>query len=209
MEQDSYRGIADFYDRLFESTNRGLSLAGIRMCHPQKGARVLDVCCGTGSQLALYQRYQCRLSGLDASPAMLGVARRRLGAAAQLNLGDATRMPYADRRFDLVSCKLALHEMPPGMRAAVLGETKRVLKSDGRILLIDFRPGPYQPLKGWISRAVSFVAEFAAGGEHFKNQRQFLAAGGLPMLAQQQDLRIEKQHVMAGGTFAVLCLVRA
>jgi hypothetical protein len=56
---------------------------------------------------------------------------------------------------------------------------------------------------------VSFVAEFAAGGEHFKNQRQFLAAGGLPMLAQQQDLRIEKQHVMAGGTFAVLCLVRA
>jgi ubiquinone/menaquinone biosynthesis C-methylase UbiE len=204
--KDPYRNYAGIYDRIFDSMNKGLKLVGIRIFRPSKGMSILDVGCGTGSHLELYQRYKCNLYGIDLSPSMLDVARERLGETAQLDLGDATEMPYEDDKFDLAISMLSLHEMSPETRSAVLSEIKRVLKSDGRFLLIDFHPGPYQPLQGWISKTIIFVSEVAAGWEHFKNYRQFMATGGLANLLSQHQMDIEKQSILAGGTFAV-CLV--
>lgn len=199
---DPYRRVARIYDRIFDAMNKGLKLVGIRMFRPSKGMSILDVGCGTGSHLEMYQRYKCNLYGLDLSPSMLSVARERLGNTAQLDLGDATNMPYDDKKFDLVMSMLSLHEMSPGTRAAVLQEIKRVLRDDGWVLLIDFHPGPYQPLQGWVSKLIIFFSELAAGREHFRNHRKFLAAGGLSTLIDQHGLRVEKQQVLAGGTFA-------
>ena len=201
--KDPYRNYAGIYDRLFDSMNKGLKLVGIRMFRPSKGMNILDVGCGTGSHLELYQRYQCNLFGIDLSPSMLEVARERLGDSAQLDLGDATEMTYEDDKFDLVISMLSLHEMSPETRLAVLNEIKRVLKSDGRILLIDFHPGPYEPLQGWVSKTIIFFSELAAGREHFKNYRQFMATGGLATLLSQNQMNTEKQSILAGGTFAV------
>jgi len=206
MPQSSYQGAARFYDLLFGATNRWLSRAAIALWPAPPGALILDVCCGTGSHLAFYREAHGSLFGLDASPAMLGAARRRLGAAAHLDLGDATRLPYAAGHFDLVSCKLALHEMPPEARRAVLADARRVLKPAGRILLVDFHPGPFGPGRGWLTRAVVVTVEFIAGGEHYKNQRQFIASGGLPALARDLGLRIERQLLLGGGAFAALSL---
>jgi demethylmenaquinone methyltransferase/2-methoxy-6-polyprenyl-1,4-benzoquinol methylase len=203
---DPYRNIAGIYDRLFENMNKGLRLAGVRLFRPAKGMSVLDVGCGTGTHLALYQRYECKLYGIDASPSMLAQARARLGDSARLELGDASHMPFENRAFDLIISMLALHEMSPSTQASVLRECKRVLKGDGRIVLIDFAPGPYQPLQGWISKAVIYLSEIAAGRDHFRNYRRFMAAKGLAPLISQNSLQVEKQMILAGGTFAV-CLV--
>ena len=201
--KDPYRNIAGIYDRLFENMNRGLRLAGIRMFRPSKGMNILDVGCGTGSHLELYQRYECNLYGIDLSPSMLEVARVRLGDSIQLDLGDATNMPYEDHKFDLIISMLSLHEMAQQTRSGVLSEMTRVLKDDGHILLIDFHPGPYQPLQGWISKVIIFFSELAAGREHFKNYRQFMATKGLSTLATLNRLEVEKQNILAGGTFAI------
>ena len=203
MNKDPYRNIAGIYDRLFDSMNKGLKLAGIRMFRPSKGMSILDVGCGTGSHLELYQRYKCDLYGVDISPSMLDVARARLGNTAQLDLCNAMEMPYEDGKFDLVIVMLALHEIAPKMRSAVLNEIKRVLKHEGSILLIDFHPGPYQPLQGWISKTIIFFSELAAGREHFKNYRHFITKGGLSTLANQHALKVEKKRILAGGTFAL------
>ena len=164
---------------------------------------VLDVGCGTGSQLELYQRYKCDLYGIDLSPSMLEMARERLGDTAKLKHSNATNMPYEDNKFDLVISMLSLHEMSPETRSAIMNEVKRVLKSNGRILLIDFHPGPYQPLQGWVSKTIIFFSEIAAGWEHFKNYRQFMKSGGLLTFFEQHRLTIEKESVLAGGTFAI------
>ena len=200
---DAYRNYAGIYDRLFDSMNKGLKLVGIRMFRPMKGMNILDVGCGTGSHLELYQRYKCNLYGIDLSPSMLGVARDRLGDTAQLDLGDAMSMPYEDDKFDLIISMLSLHEMSTKTRSAVMSEAKRVLKADGRILLIDFHPGPYKPMQGWISKTIIFFSEAAAGLEHFKNYRQFMATGGLLTFFEQQQLKVKKESILAGGTFAV------
>ena len=113
-------------------------------------------------------------------------------------------MPYENRRFDSVMSMLALHEMAQQTRLGALSEMKRVLKEDGHILLIDFHPGPYQPMQGWISKVIIFFSEVAAGREHYRNHRQFLAAKGLAPLASLCQLEVEKQSILAGGTLAVL-----
>jgi ubiquinone/menaquinone biosynthesis C-methylase UbiE len=203
MTKDPYHHIAKIYDRLFDSMNKGLKLVGIRMFRPSNGMNILDVGCGTGSHLELYQRYKCNLYGLDRSPSMLSIARDRLADHVQLDLGDATQMPYGDNKFDLVISMLSLHEMSPHTRSVVLSEMKRVLNDSGRILLIDFHPGPIQPLQGWISKVIIFFSEFAAGREHFRNYRHFVGNGGLATLITKQDLTVEKQQILAGGTFSI------
>jgi ubiquinone/menaquinone biosynthesis C-methylase UbiE len=203
MAKDPYGISSKYYDRLLDGMNKGLKLVGIRMFRPKKGMRILDVGCGTGSQLELYMRYQCELFGVDLSPSMLEVARRRLGNRARLEMGDASHLPYADRKFDLVIAMLTLHEMPPATRPRVMEEFTRVVKDDGHILLIDFHTGPYQPLQGWISRGVILLAEIAAGREHFRNYRNFMAHGGLTPLIERHGLKMEKQQVLGGGTFNI------
>ena len=204
MNQDPYRKIARWYDSLFESMNSGLRLIGMKMCRPKAGMSVLDIGCGTGAHLELYKRLGCKLFGIDSSAAMLQIARRRLGDQAELYLGDASAMPYPDRSFDLAMSSLVLHEMPHPIRSAVLNEIKRVIKSDGRILLIDFNPGPAQPLKGWGMRLIILFSELAAGREHFKNFRDFISRKGLVSLMAAHQLLIENEKVVGSGNMAIV-----
>jgi ubiquinone/menaquinone biosynthesis C-methylase UbiE len=141
-DHDAYRRAARWYDRVFGGLNAGLRGLDLTMFPPRDGMEVLDVGCGTGLQLASYQHAGCRVSGIDASPAMLAAARRRLGDTAALRLGDAARLPWPDRAFDLVLASTVLHEMPSGVRVATLGEMRRVLRPGGRVLLTDFEAGP-------------------------------------------------------------------
>lgn len=209
MSEDPYRRMAAWYDRIFEPMNHALRLIGLRMYEPEPGMSVLDVGCGTGVHLDLYRKYRCALFGIDVSPSMLEIAKRRLGGEAELRLADAAELPYADATFDLIISMLALHEMHPATRSAVLRQVKRVLKHSGRLLLIDFHPGPIRPIRGWLTKAVIFLSEVAAGGEHFRNYRQFMAAKGLVPLIEANSLMIEKHKVVGGGALGVFLLSRS
>ena len=208
MNEDPYRRVAGIYDWLFEPLNRSLRLLGVRMFPPEKNMKVLDVGCGTGVHLDIYRRSGCELYGIDNSPSMLDVARVRLGVDAELRLADATKMPYENNTFDLIVCMLVLHEMDQRMRMSVIAEMKRVLKTEGRILLIDYHAGPARPLKGWLTKPIIFLSEMAAGRRHFRNYRHFISIHGLPGLIGESRLTEEQKKVVAGGTLA-LYVVRA
>lgn len=208
MSDDPYRRVAGIYDRLFESVNRGLRMLGARMLPPQPGMSVLDVGCGTGTHLDVYRQAGCDLHGIDTSPAMLEIARRRLGDDADLRLGDATAMPFEDDSVDLACCMFVLHEMDHDIRLGTLGEMKRVVKPDGHILLIDFHAGRARPLKGWVVKPMIFLTELAAGGRHFRNYRHFISIRGLPTLIAAAELDQQESKIVAGGCLA-LHLVRA
>jgi ubiquinone/menaquinone biosynthesis C-methylase UbiE len=203
---DPYRSVAQWYDKLFRPTKEELRAIGLSLFPPEKGMSVLDVGCGTGLQLETYRRYQCALHGIDASPSLLAIAGRRLGDAADLRLGDAARMPFEDGSFDLVTATMVLHEMAPETRGRVMGEMKRVLKRDGRILLIDFHPGPLRPVRGWTTKLVIILSEFAAGREHFRNYRQFMRSKSLPQLIADHGLAIEGRGVAGGGALAAFLI---
>lgn len=69
---------------------------------------------------------------------MLDVARRRageLGREADLRVGDAQDLPFADASFDAVVATLALCTIPDDCRA--VAEAARVLRPGGRLLLLE------------------------------------------------------------------------
>ncbi len=206
MKADPYIKVARFYDRLFEPLNRALRAIGVKMYPPREGMAVLDVGCGTGIHLEYYQKAGCIVFGIDQSPSMLQVAHKRLAEDANLYMGDASKMPYADKEFDLITISMVLHEMPNAVRSAVINESKRTLKEDGRILLIDFHPGPIQPLKGWLNKSIITFAEIGAGRVHFKNYREFMANKGLPELISLHNLSIDKEKIVSGGNIALFLL---
>jgi ubiquinone/menaquinone biosynthesis C-methylase UbiE len=78
------------------------------------------------------------LQGIELSPAMLDIARTRVGKAApeiKLQTGDAQALEFPDRSFDTVVCTLSLCTIPDD-RAAV-AEVRRVLRPGGRFLLLE------------------------------------------------------------------------
>jgi ubiquinone/menaquinone biosynthesis C-methylase UbiE len=206
LKKDAYRWTAKWYDSYFESINQGLRLLGLRMFLPKKGMSILDVGCGTGSFLEFYQRYQCKLSGIDLSPAMMAIARERLGGSAELHLGSGTEMPFPDGSFDLVVSMLVLHEMDHPVRMGTLSEIKRVMKTNGKVLLIDFNPVKPRGLEGWRTKLVILLSEIAAGWKHFRNYRHFLRINGLEGLASDAGLQIKKKKSVGGGQLALVLL---
>ena len=201
--RDPYQRIASVYDAAVEPFNAALRSYVLKIAKPSAGMKVLEVGCGTGTNLALFADAGCQVSGIDLSPSMLGLAEKKLGDGADLHLGDASAMPFDDGAFDLVLGFLTLHEMPLEVRGPVVSEMARVVGSDGRIVFVDFHHGPYSFPKGWFYRAIIVPIEIAAGLEHFKNHRDFLSRKGLPALIDDQGLTVEREKILGGGTMII------
>ncbi|MBW2455650.1 MAG: class I SAM-dependent methyltransferase [Deltaproteobacteria bacterium] len=206
QQRDSYQAIARWYDILIEPLNRKLKLMMLRFARPEPGAVVLDVGCGTGTLLELYLDAGCEAWGLDASQAMLAVARRRLGDRAQLRDGDATAMPFPDERFDWVAFSMVLHEMSPDTRLAVLAEARRVLRRQGHILVVDYHDAPVRRAQGWLLKGMTTAIERMAGGDHWAGYRHFMAHGAMDGLAADAQLEVERQRVVGDGNLAISVL---
>jgi ubiquinone/menaquinone biosynthesis C-methylase UbiE len=145
---------ADCYDEQIAVWERRLFPDGRRWVCSQATGDVLEVAIGTGRNLPYYPD-GIRLTGIDFSPEMLGVARReaeRLGRQVDLRLGDAQALDLPDASFDTVVCTLVLCGIPDDRRA--VAEMKRVLRPGGRLLLLDHVAGEPR----WI-RAVQWLLE--------------------------------------------------
>jgi len=99
--------------------------------------RALDAACGTGRHTAWLAAAGHATTGIDASEAMLEVARER-APGADLNVGDLTDLPVEDGAFDFAICALALtHLQDP---TAAISEIARAVRPGGRIVLTDAHP---------------------------------------------------------------------
>jgi malonyl-CoA O-methyltransferase len=139
--------------------------------------RVLDLGCGEGADLAALQEQfpDAQVLGLDASPAMLAVARARQvaglssmnrlltkwlpgrmgGGGAGVNSGlvccDFAQLPLGVNAADLVWSNLALHWHPQPDR--LFAEWRRVLKVDGLLMFSCFGPDTFKELRAAFARA--------------------------------------------------------
>lgn len=115
---------------------------------------ILDVGCGAGKWLADLEAWGAtrgRLHGIDLDERRAALARTRLceqrdplgqivAPGADIRTGDASRLPWADRSFDLVLQSTVFTSiLDSGMKCKVAGEMLRVLRPDGVIIWYDFR----------------------------------------------------------------------
>ncbi len=117
----------------------------LRRWLPGPPADVLDLGCGTGSLSLLAAEQGHRVTGVDASPAMLGLARAKLaGHDAVFLLGDAAAPPVGARRFDVVLVRHVLWTLPEPGR--VLRHWAGLLRPGGRFVLVEGVWGDTDPV---------------------------------------------------------------
>ena len=114
----------------------------VALVPPRGVARLLDIGTGTGRVLELLAPQIGEGLGIDASPAMLALARARLARAGiahcAVQRADMYRLPLPDAGFDLVVAQMVLHYAEAPDR--VLAEAARVLAPGGRLVVVDLGP---------------------------------------------------------------------
>jgi len=97
---------------------------------PRNGETLLDVGCKTGHHLLFFRRKGCDVAGIDSSPHMIEMAKRKLGERADFYKGSGEDLPFSDNEFDIVTVTSLGCAGDP---RRVIGEALRVCR--GRIFL--------------------------------------------------------------------------
>src|ERR1035437_4912010 len=107
------------------------------------GARVLDICCGTGDLVLALAKQGRRVLGSDFCPPMLvaahdKIARRR--APAVLFESDALALPLRDASLDLLTVAFGFRNL--ANYESGLAEIGRVLRPGGMVAILEFSQPP-------------------------------------------------------------------
>ncbi|MGN8552968.1 UNVERIFIED_CONTAM: methyltransferase domain-containing protein [Microbacterium sp. SLM126] len=137
MNADLYDAFATSYDA--ENTSSLLNEyyerpAMIALAGDVRGRRILDAGCGAGPLSAALRAEGAIMTGFDGSPAMIELARERLGDGVPLHVADLSEpLPFDDDAFDDVVASLVFHYL--GEWSRPLAEIRRVLRPGGRLIL--------------------------------------------------------------------------
>jgi ubiquinone/menaquinone biosynthesis C-methylase UbiE len=136
--QSWYRRLAGEYDRRWSAYVAASTRETLRRTRVGPADRLLDIGCGTGALVGAVGRGTpgVRAVGIDLVPAMLAVARRKVGAGAQLAAADAERLPFRAGVFDVAVSSSSFHYW--SHPRAALAEIGCVLRPGGRLVLTDW-----------------------------------------------------------------------
>lgn len=111
----------------------------VALLPPVAGKQVLDVGCGPGSLSAWLARNGARVTGFDASAAMVELAEKRAIPSASFAVADlAEPLAFLDDTFDMAVAGLVLHYLRDWV--APLRELRRVFRPDGTLVFSTHHP---------------------------------------------------------------------
>ena len=134
-----------------------LRQATLDLAQVKAGDCVLEVGCGTGT-LTLAARRQVgptgQVFGIDVIPGMIELSQRKAAQAHEnitFQLGAIDDIPFSANQFDVVMCSFMIFHMSENTRRKGIAEIYRVLKPQGRLLVLDLAL-PTQPVQRAIAR---------------------------------------------------------
>src|SRR5689334_9236413 len=98
--------------------------------------------------------------GIDLSPGMLARARERaraLGLEVELRPMDLLRLNFPDDSFDTVTATFVLLCLPDELQLPALRELARVVRPDGRVLILDYHQASTWPARLWAKAMSGFL----------------------------------------------------
>ena len=142
-----FDAIAPRYDLLNHLLSAGLDVRwrarAIRELRLRSGARVLDLCTGTGdlAVAAVQQEPSASVVGVDFAGEMLRLANRKvaslgLGRSIRVVRGDGMRIPVASESCDAATIGFGIRNVIEPR--AALAELARVLRPGGRLVILEF-----------------------------------------------------------------------
>ncbi len=140
-----YRKLANYYDEIYHFKNYQKEAETIETLIQQHkkspGSRLLDVACGTGNHIA-YLKQHYSVEGLDFSPEMLSIARRKHPDVV-FHRGDMTSFKL-NTQFDIITCLFS---------AIGHVKTKIRMRKALRNMADHLQPGGLMILEPWITPA--------------------------------------------------------
>jgi demethylmenaquinone methyltransferase/2-methoxy-6-polyprenyl-1,4-benzoquinol methylase len=191
--------------------SRAADLAALR-----RGDHALDVCCGTGDlALELAQRVGAdgAVVGCDFSEPMLALARRKAAVRAvgqvRFESADALDLPYNDASFDAATVGFGARNLADLDRG--LAEMVRVLKPDGRLVILEITQPRRQPLSAffslWFDRIVPLLGGLAGDRDAYtylpESVKRFPEPEGLAARMAAAGIGRIRYLVLAGGIIAI------
>lgn len=178
------------------------------------GARVLDLCCGTGDVLlALEQRRGASVLGSDFCHPMLVQARRKIAARSfhsPLFEADALALPLGGSSLDLITIAFGFRNLANYEKG--FAELLRVLKPGGRVAILEFSQ-PTNPAfaaaYGFFSgRVLPWIGGVISGSREAyaylpESIRKFSDAGGLAAQMRAAGFTRVEFERMTGGAVAL------
>jgi ubiquinone/menaquinone biosynthesis C-methylase UbiE len=148
METKGYKGmgmegpVAKWYARTTRKDLDEFKALAKRMSEGlAEGSSVLEVAPGPGYfAIELAKRGKYNIEGLDISKTFVEIARknaREEEVEVDFQQGNASSMPFEDGTFDLIVCRAAFKNFSEPVTA--LEEMRRVLRRDGKAVIIDLR----------------------------------------------------------------------
>ena len=131
--------IHDWFDKNYKL--RGLSYLRpseayhvyYHLLKPKEGSKWLDVACGPGLLLGVITEKNVIAIGVDISETAIDMAKKKL-PEADLQVGNAERLPFSDSTFDFISCLGSLERMLD--LDQVLKEQLRVAKQSAKFVYL-------------------------------------------------------------------------
>lgn len=101
---------------------------------PLQGKTVLDLGCGHGPDILIYEGLGATVHGIDASDYMVAEARKRVPHPDRIQVADIESLPFPDGMFDIVVSRFGFHYLKDFDKG--YAEAARVLKPQGLLALI-------------------------------------------------------------------------
>ncbi len=202
-----FSSVAGSYDLMNDLMSAGLHRlwkdALVRRMAPKPGMAILDIAGGTGDvAIRLYkavrtQSSRAKIIVCDINPDMLAEGKTKAldqGVVSGISWveGNAEKLPFKDKSFDLVSIAFGLRNVTHIDKA--LREAARVLKPGGRFFCMEFSPGVAPSLKPfydiYCANVLPFLGEVVAQD---RGSYQYLAESILKFPPQEElKKRMEK-----------------
>ena len=132
----------------------------------EKGARVLDLGCGTGLELEEYFRLnpEAEVTGIDLSEAMLEALKQKFpDRKIRLVRGSYFDIPFGEGAYDAAVSVESLHHFTPERKKALYGKLHAALRNGGQFVLTDY-----------------FAESEELEKEYFQNLKRLKEEQGLP-----------------------------
>jgi ubiquinone/menaquinone biosynthesis C-methylase UbiE len=148
---------ATAYERFMGRWSRSVGGSFLEWLAPPRGARWLDVGCGTGAftELVLSTCSPAALTAVDPAPALIDHARKQpIAQQADFRVADCQSLPFPDDSFDVVASALVINFIPD--RPQAIREMRRVARPGGMVAgyVWDFaaKGEPYAPMRDSLDR---------------------------------------------------------
>jgi ubiquinone/menaquinone biosynthesis C-methylase UbiE len=139
----AFHRLTPLYDPVLKwgMRERTLKTALIRHARIERGMRVLDLGCGTGTLTIMAQQAHpdAAFTGLDGDAHVLSAAANKApGLGIHWQLGLASNLPFPDSHFDRVLTSLVIHHLDRSGKQHAFREARRVLTGNGHLVVLDF-----------------------------------------------------------------------